>query len=124
MYVYNDVIYKNNKKKIANFKHIHNYLLENNIIINNQSGFTKGDSAIYQLINITNEFGKALDEGKEVRVASFNILGLTASGPEALDMSKNVSISSTSFSVITICPRPCCLRLIFGVGILVSSRSD
>ena len=42
------------------FKHIHNYLLENNIIINNQSGFTKGDSAIYQLINITNEFGKAL----------------------------------------------------------------
>ena len=50
------------------FKHIHNYLLENNIIINNQSGFTKGDSAIHQLINITNEFGKALDEGKEVRV--------------------------------------------------------
>jgi hypothetical protein len=42
--------------------------LENNIIINNQSGFTKGDSAIYQLINITNDFGKALDEGKEVRV--------------------------------------------------------
>ena len=50
------------------YKHIHNYLLENNIIINNQSGFTKGDSAIYQLINITNEFGKALDEDKEVRV--------------------------------------------------------
>ena len=50
------------------YKHIHNYLLENNIIINNQSGFTKGDSAIYQLINITNDFGKALDEGKEVRV--------------------------------------------------------
>ena len=49
-------------------KHIHNYLLENNIIINNQSGFTNGDSAIYQLINITNEFGKALDEDKEVRV--------------------------------------------------------
>ena len=50
------------------FKHIHNYLLENNIIINNQSGFTKVDSAIYQLINITNDFGKAVDEGKEVRV--------------------------------------------------------
>jgi hypothetical protein len=41
------------------YKHIHNYLLENNIIINNQSGFRKGDLAIYQLINITNEFGKA-----------------------------------------------------------------
>jgi hypothetical protein len=25
------------------YKHIHNYLLENNIITNNQSGFTKGD---------------------------------------------------------------------------------
>jgi hypothetical protein len=50
------------------FKHIHNYLLENNVIINNQSGFTKGDSALYQLINIANDFGKALDEGKEVRV--------------------------------------------------------
>jgi hypothetical protein len=55
------------------FKHIHNYLLENNIIINNQSGFTKGDSAIYQLINIINEFGKALDEGKEVRVIFYDI---------------------------------------------------
>jgi hypothetical protein len=38
------------------------------IKVNKQSGFTKGDSAIYKLINITNEFGKALDEGKEVRV--------------------------------------------------------
>jgi hypothetical protein len=52
-------------------KHIHNYLLENNIITNSQSGFTKGDSAIHQLINITNEFGKALDEDKEVITMSF-----------------------------------------------------
>jgi hypothetical protein len=43
-------------------------ILNNNIITNSQSGFTKGDSAIHQLINITNEFGKALDEDKEVRV--------------------------------------------------------
>ena len=28
----------------------------------------KGDSAVNQLINITNDFGKALDSGKEVRV--------------------------------------------------------
>jgi hypothetical protein len=55
------------------YNHIHNYLFENNIIINNQSGFTKGDSAIYQLINIINEFGKALDEGKEVRVIFYDI---------------------------------------------------
>ena len=56
--------------EICVYKHIHNYLLENNIIINNPSGFTKGDSAI---INIINEFGKALDEGKEVRVISCDI---------------------------------------------------
>ena len=29
---------------------------------------TKGDSAVNQLINITNDFGKTLDSGKEVRV--------------------------------------------------------
>jgi hypothetical protein len=69
---------------------------------------------------------KSLQRGDfKIWVASFNNLGLTASGPEALDMSKIFSIYSTSFSVITICPRlPCCLRNIFGVRILVSSRSD
>jgi hypothetical protein len=33
-----------------------------------QSGFTPGDSAINQLLSLTNEFGKALDEGKEIHV--------------------------------------------------------
>jgi hypothetical protein len=47
------------------YKHIYNFLLENRIISSNQSGFTPGDSAINQLIYITNEFGKALDDGKE-----------------------------------------------------------
>ena len=50
------------------YKHIYNYLLENNIISTHQSGFTQGDSAINQLLNITNEFGRALDQGKEIRV--------------------------------------------------------
>ena len=50
------------------YKHIHNFLVENCIITCNQSGFTSGDSAVYQLLNITNEFGRALDEGKEIRV--------------------------------------------------------
>ena len=36
-------------------------------------GFTKGDSAVNQLINITNDFGKALDNGKEVRVVFCDI---------------------------------------------------
>jgi hypothetical protein len=40
--------------------------LDNDILTTCQSGFTKGDSAVNQLINITNDFGKALDSGKEV----------------------------------------------------------
>jgi hypothetical protein len=55
------------------YKYIHNYLLANCIITPPQSGFTRGDSAINQLLFITNEFGKALDEGKEIRVVFCDI---------------------------------------------------
>jgi hypothetical protein len=55
------------------YKYIHNYLLENCIITPHQSGFTRGDSAINQLLIITNEFGKVLDEGKEIRVVFCDI---------------------------------------------------
>jgi hypothetical protein len=44
------------------------FLLKSSIITPHQSGFTPGDSAINQLLSLTNEFGKALDEGKEIRV--------------------------------------------------------
>jgi hypothetical protein len=54
------------------YKHIHNHLLDNDILTT-QFGFTKGDSADKQLINITNDFGKALDSGKEVRVVFCDI---------------------------------------------------
>ena len=50
------------------YKYVHNFLLLNNIITSNQSGFTFGDSAINQLVNISTEFGRALDSGKEIRV--------------------------------------------------------
>ena len=43
----------------------------NNIVTSNQSGFTFGDSAINQLVNISNDFGRALDSGKEIRVNVF-----------------------------------------------------
>ena len=55
------------------YKYIHNYLLANCIITPHQSGFTRGDSAINQLLIITNEFGKVLDEGKEIRVVFCDI---------------------------------------------------
>ena len=40
------------------YQHIHSHLLDNNIITTCQFGFIKGDSAVNQLINITNDFGK------------------------------------------------------------------
>ena len=55
------------------YKHINNFILVNNILTPNQSGFTCGDSAVYQLLYITNEFGRALDAGKEIRVVFCDI---------------------------------------------------
>jgi hypothetical protein len=43
------------------------------IITSNQSDFTFGDSAINQLVNISNNFGRALDSGKEIRVVFCDI---------------------------------------------------
>ena len=54
-------------------KHINNYLLNHNIITHFQPGFAKGDSAINQLVDITNNIGKALDDGKEFRIVFYEI---------------------------------------------------
>jgi hypothetical protein len=41
----------------------------NNILITKfQSGFRPGDSTVNQLISISNDFGKAIDDGKEIRI--------------------------------------------------------
>ncbi|KAK3102599.1 hypothetical protein FSP39_012507 [Pinctada imbricata] len=50
------------------FKHIYNYIVSNNLLTPLQSGFRQKDSTIFQLLDITNQFGKALDDGKEIRV--------------------------------------------------------
>ena len=55
------------------FKHLHNYLITNNLITSVQSGFTPKDSAVYQLTDIYNTFVKAIDDGKEVRVVFCDI---------------------------------------------------
>ena len=49
------------------YKHVYNHLLQNDMLTCNQSGFTKGDSAVNQLsvVNISNEFGKALIVGRK-----------------------------------------------------------
>ena len=49
------------------------FLLQIGVITPNQSGFTRGDSTINQLVEISNSFGKALDSGKEVRVVFCDI---------------------------------------------------
>ena len=50
------------------FKHLHNYIVFNNLLSPVQSGFTPKDSAVFQLIDLYNTFTKAIDEGKEIRV--------------------------------------------------------
>jgi hypothetical protein len=50
------------------FKLTNNYLLNHNIRTHCQSDFTKGDLAINQLVDITNNIGKALDDGKAFRI--------------------------------------------------------
>ena len=55
------------------FKYLHNYLVSHNLITNVQSGFTPGDSAAYQLVDLYNTFAGAIDDGKEVRVVFCDI---------------------------------------------------
>ena len=54
-------------------KHTNYYLLNHNIRTHCQSDFTKGNSSINQLVDITNNIGKALDDGKEFRIVFFDV---------------------------------------------------
>ena len=49
------------------YNNTYNYLIDNNLILQNQSGFKRGDSCINQLISITHDILNLLDEGLEVR---------------------------------------------------------
>ena len=55
------------------YKYIHNFIVRNKLLSQHQSGFTRGDSTINQLLFLTNEISKALDDGLEVRVVFFDI---------------------------------------------------
>ena len=48
-------------------------MLENNLILQNQSGFKPGDSCINQLLSITHEIYNSFDEGLEVRSVFLDI---------------------------------------------------
>ena len=49
------------------FNEMFSFLLENNLVLPNQSGFKPGDSCINQLFSITNEIFQSPDEEFEVR---------------------------------------------------------
>ena len=55
------------------FKHVSNYFLDNNVITSLQSGFTAGDSPVFQLTHLYNFIAKAFDEGKEVKAVFCDI---------------------------------------------------
>lgn len=55
------------------FKHIYDIIHDKNRLTPEQSGFRPNDSTINQLLSITSDFYKAIDEGKEVRVVFFDI---------------------------------------------------
>ena len=54
-------------------KHLVHFLNENNIITASQSGFTSGDSTIYQLLNIYDDFVSALDRNIPTQAIFFDI---------------------------------------------------
>ena len=43
------------------------FVIENDLISSNQSGFKQGDSCINQLLSITHDIYQSLDQGYEVR---------------------------------------------------------
>ena len=49
------------------------FLLENNLILPNQSGFKSGDSCITQPLSITHEIFQSFDKGFEVRSVFLDI---------------------------------------------------
>ena len=53
-------------KKII-YNNTYNYLIDINLISQNQSGFKRGDSCINRLISITHDILNLLDKGLEVR---------------------------------------------------------
>ena len=55
------------------YKYLNNYMVQNNILTEHQSGFRHNDSTVNQLVLICNEMNKAIDNGKEVRIVFCDI---------------------------------------------------
>ena len=57
----------------AVFKHVFNFLRDNNIISLKQSGFIPGDSTSYQLVHLHHLFTEALENQKDIRIVFCDI---------------------------------------------------
>lgn len=55
------------------FKYLYNSLHLNNILTPCQYGFRPYDSTVNQLLSISSDFYRAIDQGKEIRVVIFYI---------------------------------------------------
>ena len=55
------------------FKHVFNYIRDNNILTPHQSGFQPGDSTTHQLSYLYHVFCQALDSKKDVRIVFCDI---------------------------------------------------
>lgn len=55
------------------YKYLSQYLIQNSVISEFQSGFQTGDSTINQLTFLCNEFSKAIDDNKEIRLVFLDI---------------------------------------------------
>ena len=55
------------------FDNLYTYIFNNNFISDKQSGYRKGDSTIKQLLSITHEIHKAIDNKHEVRAVFLDI---------------------------------------------------
>ena len=55
------------------FKHLFNYLQDNNLLSKDQSGFQPGDSTVNQLTYIYHIFAEALDHKKDIQIVFCDI---------------------------------------------------
>ena len=55
------------------FKHVYNYLRENFILCDNQSGFLPGRSTTTQLVEVYHHLSSAVDKNKEIRIIFLDI---------------------------------------------------
>ena len=55
------------------YKHLYEHCIDNNLLIENNSGFKQNDSTVNLLVNITHQIYKSIDEGKDICVVFLDV---------------------------------------------------